>query len=399
MNRKRLVPLFVLGLSMIFVSRLSVAVGLGDLSYEEQSVVSVIKLMEQGEVDNAIDDVRQLLEHKPKFRLAHLLYADLLSMKLGRATPGLDKFINGYSDQIKDLREEAQVRYMHQQHFPMSRQIPSSLLKVSDTHSRIIVVDIKTYRLYLFEHINGDIQIVKDHYVSTGKQGALKQVEGDQRTPLGVYYVTASIDDKKLPDFYGSGAFPINYPNAWDKRLKRTGYGIWLHGVPKDTYSRAPKASDGCIALTNEDLEALWPEIQIGNTPVIIVDGVQWSSEEQLSQERKVFQDKIEQWRLDWQSLEHESYIRHYSSAFYSSGRDYDGWERHKKNVNASKSYIDVQLEDVSIYAYPSEENLMLVTFRQSYRSSNYKNTSDKQQFWRLEEDGQWRILYEGKPG
>jgi murein L,D-transpeptidase YafK len=59
----------------------------------------------------------------------------------------------------------------------------------------------------------------------------------------------------KLTDFYGSGAFPINYPNEWDRIRGRNGYGIWLHGTPRDTYSRPPRASDGCIVLSNEDLD------------------------------------------------------------------------------------------------------------------------------------------------
>ena len=30
----------------------------------------------------------------------------------------------------------------------------------------------------------------------------------------------------------GDGAFPLNYPNEWDRRLNKTGSGIWLHGTP-----------------------------------------------------------------------------------------------------------------------------------------------------------------------
>src|SRR3546814_8483534 len=50
---------------------------------------------------------------------------------------------------------------------------------------------------------------------------------------------------RKLPDFYGDGAYPLNYPNEWDKHEGRKGYGIWLHGTPSTTYSRPPRASDG----------------------------------------------------------------------------------------------------------------------------------------------------------
>jgi len=36
-----------------------------------------------------------------------------------------------------------------------------------------------------------------------------------------------------LSDFYGAGAYPVNFPNIWDRRKQRSGHGIWLHGLPK----------------------------------------------------------------------------------------------------------------------------------------------------------------------
>ncbi len=45
------------------------------------------------------------------------------------------------------------------------------------------------------------------------------------------------------------------------------GHGIWLHGTPSDTFSRPPKASDGCVVLANTDLDALAKNLQIGTDP------------------------------------------------------------------------------------------------------------------------------------
>src|SRR6185295_5637292 len=108
------------------------------------------------------------------------------------------------------------------------------------------------------------------------KNGSEKNREGDQKTPLGVYHVTSSIPRQKLTDFYGAAAFPINYPNEWDRLQGRNGFGIWLHGTPSDTYSRPPRSSDGCVVLTNQDLEAIARNVQIGLTPVIITDSIEW---------------------------------------------------------------------------------------------------------------------------
>jgi len=56
---------------------------------------------------------------------------------------------------------------------------------------------------------------------------------------LGVYHVTGNLQKDYLvktygnqSTLYGDGAFPLNYPNDWDRRLRRNGHGIWLHGVP-----------------------------------------------------------------------------------------------------------------------------------------------------------------------
>jgi hypothetical protein len=93
-----------------------------------------------------------------------------------------------------------------------------------------------------------------------------------------VYQVTASLPKNKLSDFYGSGTFPISYPNEWDKRHGRKGHGIWLHGTPSDTYGRAARASNGCVVLANGDLDALSRNLQIGLTPVIIGEQIEWLS-------------------------------------------------------------------------------------------------------------------------
>ncbi len=124
--------------------------------------------------------------------------------------------------------------------------------------------------------LGGTPRYIADYYISSGKNGSQKVREGDKKTPIGVYFVTANVPREKLTDFYGRGAFPINYPNEWDKRHGRSGFGIWLHGTPSDTYSRPPRASDGCVVLSNQDLDRISATLQVGMTPVIISDGIEW---------------------------------------------------------------------------------------------------------------------------
>lgn len=85
----------------------------------------------------------------------------------------------------------------------------------------------------------------EDYYISVGKGGGDKRREGDEKTPIVVYRVSSYLPGSSLPDMYGPGAFPIDYPNPWDRKLGRTGSGIWLHGTESERFSRAPgRASD-----------------------------------------------------------------------------------------------------------------------------------------------------------
>ena len=145
-------------------------------------------------------------------------------------------------EKVDDLRAEALLRVRACRERPNGERVPRYILQMHSEQKHALVVDSRRSRLYVFENVGGRPQYIADYYVTLGKNGMEKTREGDQKTPIDVYHVTANLPRQKLTDFYGAGAFPINYPNAWDKRLGRNGHGIWLHGTPSDTYSRPPRA-------------------------------------------------------------------------------------------------------------------------------------------------------------
>jgi murein L,D-transpeptidase YafK len=102
----------------------------------------------------------------------------------------------------------------------------------------VLLVDAKNSRLYVYEKQGEELKLRADYYITQGKFGTNKTREGDQKTPIGIYYITSHLAKSRLPDFYGAGALPINYPNEWDKANGRNGSGIWLHGTPSESYSR-----------------------------------------------------------------------------------------------------------------------------------------------------------------
>ena len=341
----------------------------------------------------AMQDVEAMLRAYPNFRLAHLIRGDLLMAK-ARPISNIGN-ASGAAQQTADLRDEIRIRLQHLKEKTPTDRIPKYLLQLQAEQRYAVVVDTSKARLYLFENNNGEPRYVADYYVSSGKAGVEKIKEGDQKTPLGVYFVTANLPKSQLSDFYGSGAFPISYPNEWDKKQGKNGHGIWLHGVPSDTYSRPPRASNGCVALTNPDMDKLAKHLQIGLTPVIISERTEWVGGKELAAQRADLNQRLETWRRDWESLDSDKYLRHYSQSFSALGQDYRSWVEQKRMVNAGKSWVKVKVANVSLFGYPGNENLIVVTFDQDYSSNNLKNQMRKRQYWK-QENGEWRIVYEG---
>lgn len=361
----------------------------------EPALSGVLEAIESNRIDLALQRVERLIADHPNFRLAHLIRGDLL---LARARP-LQTFGNVAKTvpqaQLEDLRAEALVRLRALRERPEAGRLPRQILQLHPGQRYAVLVDSRRSRLYVYENADGRPRYVADYYVSLGKRGVEKIREGDQKTPVGVYHVTANLPRSKLTDFYGAGAFPINYPNEWDRRLARTGYGIWLHGTPPDTYSRPPRASDGCIVLANPDLLAVGRLMQVGMTPVIIARELEWTDAQTLETDRRSLGEALEQWRRDWESRDADRYLGHYSPAFRAGQLDLPAWAAHKRGVNAAKAWIRVDVSEVSMLRYPEQGDFVVVSFRQDYRSSNLNNTMRKRQYWK-KEDGRWRILYEG---
>ena len=377
-----------------FVLMFIVAAGAGAATPEDR-LSGVFEAIEANKLDMALKRVEALIAEHPNFRLAHLVRGDLL---LARSRPLLT-FGNVVKtvpqEKIEGLRDEALARLRAQRQRPGEDRLPRYVLQLHAEQKHVLVVDSQNSRLYIYANQGGRPRLIADYYITLGKNGIDKTREGDQKTPIGVYHVTANLPRSKLIDFYGAGAFPINYPNEWDRRQGRNGSGIWLHGVPSDVYSRPPRASDGCLALANPDLESVGRHVQVGMTPVIIADKVEWASSAALEAERAALAGAVEQWRADWQSRDTGRYLTHYSQRFASGKQDYAAWSAHKHAVNAAKTWIEVRLSRLAMFRYPRESDFVVVTFDQDYRSNGLTHVMKKRQYW-IKEGGAWKILYEG---
>jgi murein L,D-transpeptidase YafK len=137
-----------------------------------------------------------------------------------------------------------------------------------------LVVNRASHKMYVYK--NGSI--IRTLPVSIGSNSAQgpKVQRGDYKTPKGSYVIL----DKRCHSVKYR-AMTISYPNAQDRaRAAKLGVDpgsmITIHGQPHwnadghgDSYTLSRDWTNGCIALTNSDLDWLWGSVRVG-TPIII---------------------------------------------------------------------------------------------------------------------------------
>lgn len=98
-----------------------------------------------------------------------------------------------------------------------------------------------------------------------------KRFQGDERTPEGVYRI-----DWRNPQSRFHLSLRISYPNAYDREFaaqygRSPGGDIFIHGQPNGLRQGRMRGdwTDGCIALSNDEIEELWRIVPDG-TPIEI---------------------------------------------------------------------------------------------------------------------------------
>ena len=371
-----------------------------ELTYETPEKMLVKSLVEisEGKVDAALKTIDILIKQTPNFKLAYLIQGDLL-LAHAKQINGIGVDSKGEKkEEIEDFKNEAKVRIERYLNSLNLQNEPKIFAQLNIREKYLFYVDASNSRLYLYENINGKLSYKDDYYVSIGKNGFGKQYEGDKKTPIGVYFTGKKIKEP-LSDFYGDAAYPLSYPNEIDKKNKRNGSGIWLHGTPKTTYNRAPLASDGCIVLSNPDLMKLAPILDDNKIPTIIsfrsLKDLE-SSNNNLTEKKLSLAHAIETWRKNWEDQDTDNYLKFYSKNFFSEKDNYDTWAERKRMIQAQKLKVSVGLSEISFFDYPNTENeIILVDFVQDYKSPTISNKMNKRQYW-INENNEWRIMYEG---
>jgi murein L,D-transpeptidase YafK len=133
------------------------------------------------------------------------------------------------------------------------------------TADRVVVLKAdRTMTLYRGE------QALKTYKIALGRNPVgPKEQEGDGRTPEGVYAI-----DGRNPQSAFHRSLHVSYPNADDRRRAerlhvRPGGAIMIHGLPNGygalgAAHRLHDWTDGCIAVTDDEIEEIWRMVPNG---------------------------------------------------------------------------------------------------------------------------------------
>jgi L,D-transpeptidase YnhG len=354
-----------------------------------------------GHHQQALDRARQLTIQLPHFQLGQMVYAELLNLSLDQpfdplSIGGADEGRNKVRDRMGHLLAELKQRRGSQTSVAPAGWMPSNFIHLAPDQRYVVAVDVSRSRLYLLaqqgdRHEDGSpaYAVIADIYVTAGVNGIGKQVEGDGKTPEGIYFIGNSPPNRALPDLYGSGALTLNYPNALDLRRGKTGSGIWLHGTPQLQYARPPLDSDGCIVLSNGEMKRMLELPGLRGAPIVIAPKIDWVAPGSLKTDRDAFMPTLTRWHSALQTGQMQALKSFYSPAFLRNGRDLSHWW--PGLVARSKAHPGPIHEHVkSILRWTDHEDHMIVTLQ---------DNSNEQGLWRLywiKAAGAWQIVYEG---
>lgn len=361
-------------------------------------LAKAVSQIEAQQLTQALTTLDQLVQRYPHFQLAQMMRADLLLAQ----THALAN-IGGQLDAQKTqaLQAEARARLNASTYLAQQQQPAYLLGNLPHWLKHIITIDLTASRAYLFNVNQQQLNFSGSFYITQGSKGAGKEKEGDKRTPIGIYRMAQPIPAQKLSGFYGAGALPLDYPNSWDKRNKRTGHGIWLHGTPLEQYSRPPLASDGCVVFSNDDMSYILKQVDWQATRVITDQSLQWTTNEvqrQLNEKDLLsnqLQQRIEAWRDSWEKQQANSYLNFYAADFTSQkGENKSQWTARKQQLFALNQPHQIQINALLLLRYPSQGELVVAEFDQRYQRGS-KIDVERKRLWWQQQQGEWLIIYE----
>ncbi len=280
--------------------------------------------------------------------------------------------------------------------------LPSNILMMDEKFGHhVILVEKATHKVHLYENKGSFPKLVKTFSTATGKFKGNKSNEGDHKTPEGIYTIYDFLSKEELfkrhgkyAEIYGSGAFPMDYPNFVDHREGKKGGGIWLHSTDNDSRISKGLDSRGCVVVQNLDLKEISQYIEINHTPIIVVQDVFYLTETTWNRNRKDLSDAVGKWAKAWQDKDFNGYINSYDQQrFYDRTKgSYASYKAYKSSVFSRPDKPEIKLDFISIMA---TESYAVVHLQQNYRSAIINDIGKKTLYLKKDSNYDWKIIGE----
>jgi murein L,D-transpeptidase YafK len=280
--------------------------------------------------------------------------------------------------------------------------MPSTLFVLDSlfTH-HVLLVEKSTHTLFVYENDGTLPKLVNKFKIASGKKRGDKSVEGDHKTPEGIYTLREFYSAQYLKStrgemskMYGAGAFTTDYPNTMDVRSGKTGSGIWLHST--DDATRIDKGLDsrGCVVVNDTDLKQISRYLDLGDTPMIIVQDVRYLSRASWDRDRKTLREFVDNWAKAWQEKRFPEYISAYHPTEFKdrSKGGYAAYKAYKQAVFSRPDTPEIRIDAISINVV---DDYAFVTLRQDYRSAVINDTGKKTLYLQKDADYNWKIVAE----
>jgi len=273
--------------------------------------------------------------------------------------------------------------------------IPSGLWRMGDGvyfSRNALIVDKSQKKIYAISNSPHGPLLAATYDSDLGKKPGDKVDFGDFRTPEGIYFFKKQLEGSSLDHYlYGQRAFVTDYPNFWDRTMKKRGSGIWLHAI--DESQTLERGSRGCVVVRNDTIMKLSGFISLHLTPMIIYDKINWiTSEANKTASEKVFKF-LEKWKQSWQDRKINEYIGYYSDDFVGNRKmSKNQWLDYKKSLAEVRNDINVALSMPVIFEHKGN---LIVRFLQDYKSAAHQDFGEKVLYLRRLPDDNFKIVGE----
>lgn len=273
--------------------------------------------------------------------------------------------------------------------------LPDYVILLPDSVKTVLIAQTDRAEMVRYERGQSGLQPSAVQPISIGENGVGKVRTGDRKTPLGIYFIVETLPTTYLHEKYGPVAFPLDYPNARDVSLDRTGHGIWIHGVDPNAGPRPARDTDGCIALPNEELLSLQPFLTPLTTPVIVTQSeIEWDAETRDAL-REQLMARLASWSASYRDGDWHAYVSHYDEAFSARGLNRNEWLSFRAQSQADRSINDIHIDEVLLIQDPEETDLYLSRFQQTIVTDDTQVQTTKRLYWRRHDSGALKIVTE----